>query len=140
MHGRDGFGLLGHQSEMVQGSDVFPALQTGCFDLIPSRWSMRAWRFTGGHVPEPGICQDIVDVGQTTWPSRLLYDPQIRRTFNGGWTRTTREAMFNELRGAVPVPNGVGVVEEYKGGKRVFCGKIRNEQRRRTWSVRRLQH
>ena len=67
------------------------------------------------------FAQESVDPGDTELARQdMLYDPQT----SGGLLMAVHpedaDALFAELKTAVPAAQRIGTVEEYRGGKRIF--------------------
>ena len=54
------------------------------------------------------------------WQQDLLYDPQTSGGLLMAVDPLDAEALFQELQGAVPSAQRLGLVREYQGGKRIF--------------------
>ncbi len=117
-----GFGLMGHGTEMAQGSGVELHMDTAGISLIPEALEFarmgilpegmyRNRSFAEAHVDPGALPLEVQD---------LLYDPQT----SGGLLMAVHpedaEALLSELTGTVPAAQRVGTVEAYRGGKRIF--------------------
>ena len=117
-----GFGLLGHGTEMAQGSGVELHIHTAGLRLIPEALDFarmgilpegmyRNRSFAEPHVEPGAVPLEIQD---------LLYDPQT----SGGLLMAVHpddaEALLAELAQTVPAAQRVGEAAEYRGGKRIF--------------------
>ena len=117
-----GFGLLGHGLEMAQGSGVELEIDVSAVDMIPEAAELAKM----GILPEGmyrnrAFAEDSVDPGAAElWQQDLLYDPQTSGGLLMAADPAGAEALFRELEGAVPSAQRLGVVREYRGGKRVF--------------------
>ena len=117
-----GFGLLGHGLEMAQGSGVELEIDVSAVDMIPEAAELAKM----GILPEGmyrnrAFAEDSVDPGAAgLWQQDLLYDPQTSGGLLMAADPAGAEALFRELEGAVPSAQRLGVVREYRGGKRVF--------------------
>ena len=117
-----GFGLLGHGLEMAQGSGVELEIDVSAVDMIPEAAELAKM----GILPEGmyrnrAFAEDSVDPGAAElWQQDLLYDPQTSGGLLMAAAPAGAEALFRELEGAVPSAQRLGVVREYRGGKRVF--------------------
>ena len=117
-----GLGLLGHGLELAQGSDTELRIGVDCISLIPEALELAAM----GILPEGmyrnrAFAQESVDPGDTELARQdMLYDPQT----SGGLLMAVHpedaDALFAELKTAVPAAQRIGTVEEYRGGKRIF--------------------
>ena len=117
-----GFGLLGHGLEMAQGSGVELEIDVSAVDMIPEAAELAKM----GILPEGmyrnrAFAEDSGDPGAAElWQQDLLYDPQTSGGLLMAADPAGAEALFRELEGAVPSAQRLGVVREYRGGKRVF--------------------
>ena len=117
-----GFGLLGHGLEIAQGSGVELEIDVSAVDMIPEAAELAKM----GILPEGmyrnrAFAEDSVDPGAAElWQQDLLYDPQTSGGLLMAADPAGAEALFRELEGAVPSAQRLGVVREYRGGKRVF--------------------
>jgi len=116
-----GFGLLGHTYEMAQGSDVEITLNVKEIDLIPEALELArigilpAGMYRNRKFAEPGV-----DAGDTELAKQdLLYDPQTAGGLLMAVDPADAEALFAELKGAVPSAQRIGTVGVYSGGKRI---------------------
>ena len=117
-----GFGLLGHGLEMAQGSDTELHLQTAGLDFLP-----RALDFAGMGILPAGMYRnrsfaaDFVEPGQVPLAVQdARYDPQTSGGLLIAVHPDDADAMYAELRTAVPSAQRVGTVEAYRGGGRIF--------------------
>ena len=117
-----GFGLLGHGTEMAQGSGVELHLDTAGIALIPEALEFarmgilpegmyRNRSFAEPHVDPGAVALEIQD---------LLYDPQTSGGLLMAVDPADAEALLAELRDRVPAAQRIGAAAEYRGGKRVF--------------------
>ena len=117
-----GFGLLGHGLEMAQGSGVELELRVGAVDFIPEAAELAKM----GILPEGmyrnrSFAESAVDPGEAElWQQDLLYDPQTSGGLLMAVDPLDADALFQELKGAVPSAQRLGSVREYRGGKRIF--------------------
>lgn len=117
-----GFALLGHACEMAQGSNVELHIDVSKIDLIKEALDLA----TLGIIPEGAyrnraFAEAQVDPGKVILAKQdMLYDPQT----SGGLLLAVHpedaEALYQELQGAVPSAQCIGVVKEYRGGKYIF--------------------
>ena len=117
-----GFGLLGHGLEMAQGSDTELHLQTAGLDFLP-----RALDFAGMGILPAGMYRnrsfaaDFVEPGQVPLAVQdAMYDPQTSGGLLIAVHPDDADAMYAELRTAVPSAQRVGTVEANRGGGRIF--------------------
>ena len=117
-----GFGLLGHGLEMAQGSGVELEINVSAVDFLPEPVELakvgilpegmyRNWSFAESSV-DPG--------GAELWQQDLLYDPQTSGGLLMAADPSDADALFAALKAAVPSAQRLGVVREYRGGKRIF--------------------
>ena len=117
-----GFGLLGHSLEMAQGSGVELEIHVEEADLFPEAAELAKM----GILPEGmyrnrAFAEGAVDPGGAElWQQDLLYDPQTSGGLLMAVDPLDAGALFQELKGAVPSAQRLGLVREYRGGKRVF--------------------
>lgn len=117
-----GFGLLGHGLEMAQGSGVELEIDVGAVDFIPASVELAKM----GILPEGmyrnrAFAESSVDPGTAElWQQDLLYDPQTSGGLLMAVDPGDAETLFEALKGAVPSAQRLGVVKEYRGGKRIF--------------------
>ena len=117
-----GFGLLGHGLEMAQGSGVELELRVGAVDFLPEAAELAKM----GILPEGmyrnrSFAESAVDPGEAElWQQDLLYDPQTSGGLLMAVDPLDADALFQELKGAVPSAQRLGSVREYRGGKRIF--------------------
>ena len=117
-----GFGLLGLSYEMAQGSDVELELHVDAIDLIPEAVNfanmglLPAGMYRNRTFAEPGV-----DAGETELCKQdILYDPQTAGGLLIAVDPADADALYEELKGCVPSAQRIGVVREYRGGKRIF--------------------
>jgi selenide,water dikinase len=117
-----GFGLLGHLTEMAQGSGVEIELHVADIDLIPEAVELaRMGILPAGMYRNRTFAEPGVDAGETELCKQdLLYDPQTAGGLLMAVDPADAEAMYEELRGCVPSAQRIGVVRAYRGGKRIF--------------------
>lgn len=117
-----GFGMLGHLYEMAQGSDVEVDLHTENVDFIPEALELANM----GILPEGmyrnrAFAERGVDAGEVALCKQdVLYDPQTAGGLLMAVDPLDADALLAELEGCVPSARQIGVVREYRGGKRIF--------------------
>ena len=117
-----GFGLLGHAYEMAQGSDVQIHLDVDAIDLIPEALELArmgilpAGMYRNRKFAEPGVDAGDVELAKQD----LLYDPQTAGGLLMAVAPEDADALFAELKAAVPSAQRIGRVGSYTGGKRIF--------------------
>jgi len=117
-----GFGLMGHLFEMVQGSDAEAEIDTEQVDFIPEALELANM----GILPE-GMYRNRtfaecgVDAGEVLLCKQdVLYDPQTAGGLLIAVDPQDADALYEELKTCVPSAQRIGVVREYRGGKRIF--------------------
>ena len=117
-----GFGLMGHSVEMAQGSDVEIHYDVDTIDLIPEALELAAM----GLLPEGmyrnrSFAEPHVDPGDVILAKQdMLFDPQTSGGLLMAVDPEDADALFADLRKAVPFAQRIGVVKPYSGGKRIF--------------------
>ena len=117
-----GFGLMGHSVEMAQGSDVEIHYDVDAIDLIPEALELAAM----GLLPEGmyrnrSFAEPHVDAGDVILAKQdMLFDPQTSGGLLMAVDPEDADALFADLRKAVPSAQRIGVVKPYSGGKRIF--------------------
>lgn len=117
-----GFGLLGHALEMAQGSGVELELRTEGIDLIPEAVELaRMGILPEGMYRNRAFAEESVDVGGTELCRQdLLFDPQTSGGLLMAVDPADAVALLNRLKCCVPSAQRIGIVREYRGGKRIF--------------------
>ncbi len=117
-----GFGLLGHMSEMAQGSDVGIELDVGAIDLIPESLELaRMGILPEGMYRNRKFAEPFVEPGETELAVQdMLYDPQTSGGLLFAVAAEDADACFEALRGHVPSAQRIGRVIKHGGGKRIF--------------------
>lgn len=109
-----GFGLMGHGLEMAQGSGVHLTIDTQRISLIPSALEYaRMGILPAGMYRNRSFAQDHVDVGNTeTAMQDLLFDPQTSGGLLIAVDKGDADAMWEELRTAVPYAQRIGYADD----------------------------
>lgn len=117
-----GFGMLGHLSEMATGSDVEITLHVDGVDLIPEAYEFaQMGLLPAGMYRNRNFAEKYVDAGETELAKQdMLYDPQTSGGLLIAVDPADADALFAELKGAVPSAQRIGTVSEYRGGARIF--------------------
>lgn len=117
-----GFGMLGHLTELAQGSGVEVELDVDSVDLIPEALELaRMGILPEGMYRNRAFAESGVDAGETELCRQdLLYDPQTAGGLLMAVDPADADALYAELAGAVPSAQRIGAVREYRGGKRIF--------------------
>ncbi len=117
-----GFGLLGHGLELAQGSGVELEIDVGAVDFIPEAAELaRMGILPEGMYRNRSFAEESVDPGAAElWRQDLLYDPQTSGGLLMAVDPEDAEALYEALIPAVPSAQRLGVVREYRNGKRIF--------------------
>lgn len=116
-----GFGLLGHLYEMTQGSDLTAVLDTSAIHIIQEALPFAEM----GILPEGmyrnrSFAEQAVDAGDTPLAVQdVLYDPQTAGGLMISVHPEDADALFEELKTAVPCAQRIGVMER-AGEKRIL--------------------
>ena len=116
-----GFGLLGHLYEMTQGSDLTAVLATESISIIPEALTLAEM----GILPEGmyrnrTFAEQAVDVGSTDLAVQdALFDPQTAGGLLIAVDPADADALFAELKDAVPCAQRIGVMQQ-AGEKRIL--------------------
>ncbi len=116
-----GFGLLGHLYEMTQGSDLTAVLDTSAIHIIQEALPFAEM----GILPEGmyrnrSFAEQAVDAGDTPLAVQdVLYDPQTAGGLMISVHPEDADALYEELKTAVPCAQRVGVMER-AGEKRIL--------------------
>ncbi len=116
-----GFGLMGHTFEMAQGSDVEITLHVDEIDLIPEALELaRIGILPAGMYRNRNFAEAAVDAGDVELAKQdMLYDPQTAGGLLIAVDPEDADALYEDLKGAVPSAQRIGTVEAYSGGKRI---------------------
>lgn len=117
-----GFALMGHTCEMAQGSDVEIHINTDAIDLIPEALELaRMGLLPEGMYRNRSFAEPHVEAGETELAVQdMLYDPQTSGGLLIAVDANDADALFEELKGAVPSAQRIGTVKQHRGGKRIF--------------------
>lgn len=116
-----GFGLLGHLYEMTQGSDLTAVLDTSAIHIIQEALPFAEM----GILPEGmyrnrSFVEQAVDAGDTPLAVQdVLYDPQTAGGLMISVHPEDADALYEELKTAVPCAQRIGVMER-AGEKRIL--------------------
>lgn len=116
-----GFGLLGHLYEMTQGSDLTAVLDTSAIHIIHEALPFAEM----GILPEGmyrnrSFAEQAVDAGDTPLAVQdVLYDPQTAGGLMISVHPEDADALYEELKTAVPCAQRIGVMER-AGEKRIL--------------------
>lgn len=116
-----GFGMLGHMSEMATGSDVEITLHVDDVDLIPEAYEFaQMGLLPAGMYRNRNFAEKYVDAGETELAKQdMLYDPQTSGGLLIAVDPADADAMYEELKAAVPSAQRIGTVDKYHGGARI---------------------
>lgn len=116
-----GFGLLGHLTEMVQGSNVAAELLVSDIDLIEEAQELaKLGILPEGMYRNRTFAEGEVDAGNTPlYQQDMLYDPQTAGGLLMAVHPEDAEALFTELKEVVPSAQKIGRILPYRGEKRV---------------------
>ncbi|MBQ6115857.1 MAG: selenide, water dikinase SelD [Oscillospiraceae bacterium] len=117
-----GFSLMGHGLEMAQGSGVELRIDVDAVDLIPEAVELaRIGILPEGMYRNRSFAQPYVDPGQVELARQdVLYDPQTSGGLLIAVDPADADALYAELREAVPSAQRIGTVGEYRGGARIL--------------------
>ena len=109
-----GFGLMGHLTEMMQGSDASAELDVGSIDILPDAIEFaRDGILPEGMYRNRSFAEAYVDVGETPLAIQdLLFDPQTSGGLLMAVDPGEADALLAELTGRVPSAQRIGVVTE----------------------------
>ena len=116
-----GFGLIGHLYEMTQGSDLTAVLDTSAIHIIQEALPFAEM----GILPEGmyrnrSFAEQAVDAGDTSLAVQdVLYDPQTAGGLMISVHPEDADALYEELKTAVPCAQRIGVMER-AGEKRIL--------------------
>lgn len=117
-----GFSLMGHGLEMAQGSDMELEIDTSAIDLIDeAKGFAEMGILPAGMYRNRSFAEEWVDPGDVPLAIQdMLYDPQTSGGLLIAVDREDADAMYEELKSAVPSAQRIGIVRKYRGGKRIY--------------------
>lgn len=117
-----GFSLMGHGLEMAQGSDMEVEIDTSAIDLIEeAKGFAEMGVLPAGMYRNRTFAEEWVDAGDVPLAIQdMLYDPQTSGGLLIAVDREDADAMYEELKSAVPSAQRIGTVRKYRGGKRIY--------------------
>lgn len=117
-----GFSLMGHGLEMAQGSDMELEIDTSAIDLIEeAKGFAEMGILPAGMYRNRTFAEEWVDAGEVPLAVQdMLYDPQTSGGLLIAVHPEDADAMYEELKSAVPSAQRIGVVRKYRGGKRIY--------------------
>ena len=117
-----GFALLGHALEMAQGSGMELELDTAQIDLIEEARSFAEMGILpAGMYRNRAFAEAAVDAGEVPLAVQdMLYDPQTSGGLLIAVHPDDADALYADLKTAVPSAQRIGTVRPYRGGKYIF--------------------
>ena len=117
-----GFALLGHALEMAQGSGMELELDTAQIDLIEeARGFAEMGILPAGMYRNRAFAEAAVDAGEVPLAVQdMLYDPQTSGGLLIAVHPDDADALYADLKTAVPSAQLIGTVRPYRGGKYIF--------------------
>lgn len=106
---------------MAQGSDVEITLQVDAIDLIPEALELaRIGILPAGMYRNRKFAEGGVDAGDIELARQdLLYDPQTAGGLLIAVAPEDADALYEELKTAVPSAQRIGTAAAYQGGRRI---------------------
>ena len=116
-----GFALLGHASEMAQGSDVQLVIRAQDVPLLPHALELaRDGILPAGMYRNRSFAQCGVDAGNTERALQdVFYDPQTAGGLLLAVDAADADALERDMTAALPYARRIGTVEPYAGGARI---------------------
>ena len=117
-----GFALLGHALEMAQGSGMELEIDTAQVDLIEeTRGFAEMGILPAGMYRNRAFAEAAVDAGEVPLAVQdMLYDPQTSGGLLIAVHPDDADALYADLKTAVPSAQRIGTVRPYRGGKYIF--------------------
>ena len=117
-----GFSLMGHGLEMAQGSGMELEIDTSAIDLMDeAKGFAEMGILPAGMYRNRSFAEEWVDPGDVPLAIQdMLYDPQTSGGLLIAVDRDDADAMYEELKSAVPSAQRIGIVRKYRGGKRIY--------------------
>ena len=117
-----GFSLMGHGLEMAQGSDMELEIDTSAIDLMDeAKGFAEMGILPAGMYRNRSFAEEWVDPGDVPLAIQdMLYYPQTSGGLLIAVDREDADAMYEELKSAVPSAQRIGIVRKYRGGKRIY--------------------
>lgn len=117
-----GFALLGHALEMAQGSSMELEIDTAQIDLIEeARGFAEMGILPAGMYRNRAFAEAAVDAGDVPLAVQdMLYDPQTSGGLLIAVHPDDADALYTDLKAAVPSAQRIGTVRPYRGGKYIF--------------------
>ena len=116
-----GFGLLGHGSELAQGSDVQLVIRTADVPVLDHALDFaRSGILPAGMYRNRAFAESTVDAGETSRALQdIFYDPQTAGGLLLAVEPADADALERELLAALPYARRIGVAQAYAGGARI---------------------
>ncbi len=113
-----GFGLMGHGSEMAQGSNVQLVIRTKDVPVLDHALDFaRDGILPAGMYRNRAFAEAVVDAGETPLALQdIFYDPQTAGGLLLAVDPTDADALERELLAALPYARRIGTVQDYTGG------------------------
>ena len=113
---------MGHGLEMAQGSDMELVIDTAAVDFVPEAQELAEMGILpAGMYRNRHFAEGWVDAGNVPLAVQdILYDPQTSGGLLIAVDPEDADAMYEELKTAVPSAQRIGYVRPYGGGKRIF--------------------
>lgn len=117
-----GFALLGHACEMAQGSDAEIHIDVDAIDLIPDALEFaRLGILPEGMYRNRNFAETYIDAGEAELAKQdMLYDPQTSGGLLIAVHPDDADALYEELKEAVPSAQRIGTVKKYSGKARIY--------------------
>jgi selenide,water dikinase len=117
-----GFSLMGHLLEMMQGSNTQAQLHLDAIDLIPQALAFaRMGLLPEGMYRNRSFAESSVEAGSVeTAVQDVLFDPQTSGGLLIAAAPEDADALYEELKTAVPSAQRIGTVAAFAGGKRIY--------------------
>ena len=117
-----GFALLGHALEMAQGSGMELEIDTAQIDLIEeARGFAEMGILPAGMYRNRAFAEAAVDAGEVPLAVQdMLYDPQTSGGLLIAVHPDDADALYADIKTAVPSAQRIGTVRPYRGGKYIF--------------------
>ncbi len=117
-----GFGLMGHAFEMMEGSNTQAVIDTTKLDFISeAREFAELGIIPAGAYRNRTFAEKAVDLkGIDLSVQDMLFDPQTSGGLLIACAPEDADSMYEDLKSSVPSAQRIGMVQAYKGGKRIF--------------------
>ena len=117
-----GFALLGHALELAEGRGLELEIDTSQIDLIEeARGFAEMGILPAGMYRNRAFAEAAVDAGDVPLAVQdMLYDPQTSGGLLIAVHPDDADALYTDLKAAVPSAQRIGTVRPYRGGKYIF--------------------